>query len=137
MSNAQQAHSKRDVTTTPLQALTLINNDMVFQWSQALAGRVIAEAGPDEGAQIERLYQILFSRKPNDGEKALLKEFLDSHEKVVADRAADGKLTHRRSRRQGPQGRRSAAGLGLCRSRSRRRELQRVCLPLLTHGNRT
>ena len=30
---------------------------------------------------------------PTDGEKALLKEFLDSHEKVVADRAADGKLT--------------------------------------------
>ena len=93
MSNAQQAHSKRDVTTTPLQALTLINNDTVFQWSQALAGRVIAEAGPDEGARIERLYQILFSRKPTDSERALLKEFLDSHEKVVADRAADGKLT--------------------------------------------
>lgn len=93
MSNAQQAHSKRDVTTTPLQALTLINNDTVFGWSQALAGRVIGEAGPDESAQIDRLYQILFARKPDAAEKSLLQEFLDTHEKVVAERVSDGKFT--------------------------------------------
>jgi hypothetical protein len=38
MATAQEVHSKRDVTTTPLQALTLFHSDVVFGWSQALAG---------------------------------------------------------------------------------------------------
>ena len=62
MANAQQVHSKRNVTTTPLQALNTLNSDIIFQWSQTLAGRVIREAGNDERAQFNRLYQILFSR---------------------------------------------------------------------------
>lgn len=92
MANAQQIHSKRDVTTTPLQALTLYNSDQVFQWSQALAGRVINEAGPDESARIDRLYQILFSRKATDPEKEALRAFLDQHQKTITQKAEDGKL---------------------------------------------
>ena len=93
MANPQQVHSKRDVTTTPLQALTLLNNDLVFQWSQALAGRVIREAGKDEDDQLERLYQILFSRSATRAEKRVLTAFLDEHEKVIADKALDGNFT--------------------------------------------
>lgn len=92
MANAQQIHSKRDVTTTPLQALTLYNSDQIFQWSQALAGRVINEAGPDEASRIDRLYQILFSRKATDAEKDALRGFLDQHQKTIAQKADDGKL---------------------------------------------
>ncbi|WP_442755752.1 DUF1549 and DUF1553 domain-containing protein [Methylocystis sp. JAN1] len=92
MANAQQIHSKREVTTTPLQALTLYNSDQVFQWSQALAGRVISEAGPDESAQIDRLYQILFSRKATDAEKEVLRAFLDQHQKTIAQKGDEGKL---------------------------------------------
>lgn len=93
LANSQQAHSKRDVTTTPLQALTLINNDLVFQWSQALAGRVIREGGADEASRIERLYRILFARSPDDYEKSVLKAFLDEHQKVIASKAANGKFS--------------------------------------------
>jgi hypothetical protein len=93
MASAQQVHSKRDVTTTPLQALTLLNNDVVFGWSQALAGRVIREAGNDESAQLDRLYQILFARSPDESEKDILLAFLVSHEKVIKEKAADGKLS--------------------------------------------
>ncbi|HEY8262607.1 MAG TPA: DUF1549 and DUF1553 domain-containing protein [Methylosinus sp.] len=92
MANSQQIHSKRDVTTTPLQALTLYNSDIVFQWSQALAGRIIAEAGADEAAQIERLYLVLFSRKPTDAERSTLLGFLDRHRETIAGKAEDGKL---------------------------------------------
>jgi hypothetical protein len=93
LNNSQQAHSKRDVTTTPLQALTLVNNDLVFQWSQALAGRVIRDAGEDESARIERLYQILFSRNPDSYERSILQAFLDEHEKLIASKASDGKFS--------------------------------------------
>ncbi|MEI6066415.1 MAG: DUF1549 and DUF1553 domain-containing protein [Methylococcaceae bacterium] len=92
MATAQEAHSKRDVTTTPLQSLALFNSDIVFGWSQALAGRVINEAGSDESAQLDRLYEILFARKATATEKETLQKFLDSHEKVVRDKTSEGKF---------------------------------------------
>lgn len=76
-------HHRRDVTTTPLQALTLFNSDIVVGWSQALAGRIITEAGTSEDAQLNRLYQILFSRKPDNSEKSALKSFLKNEAKVI------------------------------------------------------
>ena len=93
MASPQQAHSRREVTTTPLQALTLNNDDQVFQWSQALAGRVIREAGANESARLDRLYQIVLARTPTKQERAALLAFLDSHDKVIADNAANGKLS--------------------------------------------
>jgi hypothetical protein len=90
--NPSQPHHKRDVTTTPLQALTLFNSDIVFGWSQALAGRVIREGGKDETAQLNRLYQVLFSREPNKDERAALKAFLNQEEKVIQAKAASGKF---------------------------------------------
>jgi hypothetical protein len=93
MANPQQIHSKRDVTTTPLQALTLVNSDIVFRWSQALAGRILNEAGPDEAAQLDRLYEILFARKPNAEEKQLLQAFLTQHQRAIAEKAEEGKLS--------------------------------------------
>lgn len=93
MASAQQVHSKRDVTTTPLQSLALFNSDTVFSWSQALAGRVINEAGNDESDQLERLYQILFARSPTDEEKDTLAGFLDEQEGVIKKKVAEGKFT--------------------------------------------
>ena len=90
--NPSQPHHKRDVTTTPLQALTLFNSDIVFGWSQALAGRVIREAGSDESAQLDRLYQVLFSRDPTRAEKLALKGFLSSQEKVIQQKTSNGKF---------------------------------------------
>ena len=92
MASPQQVHSKRDVTTTPLQALTLYNDELVFRWSQDLAGRVIREAGSDEGRQIERLYRILFARAPDKFEKSTLQAFLHDHQKTIEDGAKDGTL---------------------------------------------
>ncbi|MDR7090062.1 DUF1549 and DUF1553 domain-containing protein [Cellvibrio fibrivorans] len=80
-------HHKRDVSTTALQALTLFNSDVVFGWSQALAGRVISEAGANENAQLDTLYEILFSRKPTREEKSALKGFLKEQEKLVESKA--------------------------------------------------
>ncbi|RQP21495.1 DUF1549 and DUF1553 domain-containing protein [Piscinibacter terrae] len=87
--NPAQPHQKRDVTTTPLQALTLFNSDVVFGWSQALAGRVINEAGKDESAQLDRLYEVLFSRTPTKSEKTALKAFLNQQQKVIEHKVAE------------------------------------------------
>ncbi|MFZ4502460.1 MAG: DUF1549 and DUF1553 domain-containing protein [Methylovulum sp.] len=92
MASAQEAHSKREVTTSPLQSLALFNSDVVFGWSQALAGRVINEAGKDEAAQLDRLYKILLARNATAPEKLVLETFLDKHEKTIRGKTAEGKF---------------------------------------------
>ncbi len=89
--NPQLVHGRREVTTTAPQALALANSDLVFEWSKALAGRVIREAGESEAARIDRLYQIAFGRTPDKSEKETLLSFLDKQEKVVANQIATGK----------------------------------------------
>ena len=88
--NPNNPHHKRDVTTTPLQALTLFNSEIVFDWSRALAGRVINEAGPNEDAQLNRVYEILFARDPNKTERAALKRFLAQQQVAIRQKAASG-----------------------------------------------
>lgn len=88
MASSQKVHSKRAITTSPLQALTLFNNDLVFKWSQNLAGRVIQEAGSDPAKQLDRLYQIVYSRSPDRFEKNTLLAFLDRQEAVLREQLA-------------------------------------------------
>lgn len=90
MASPQQVHSKRDVTTTPLQALTLYNSDTVFEWSKELAGRILQQAGDDPSKDIDQLYEILFARKPDRDERQTLLTFLGKHEKVIQAGVAQG-----------------------------------------------
>ncbi|WAR46688.1 DUF1549 and DUF1553 domain-containing protein [Methylomonas rapida] len=92
MASPQEAHSKREVTTTPLQALTLFNSEVIFDWSKSLAGRVINEAGDDKSDRINHLYQILFARNASDDEIDTLQAFLEQQEQVIRDKAKDGKF---------------------------------------------
>jgi hypothetical protein len=89
--NPNTVHSRREVSTTPTQALTLVNSDLVYQWSQALAGRVIRETGKDEGARIDRLFQILYSRPATAAEKQKLLAFLDSQQQITLKQVEQGR----------------------------------------------
>ncbi len=91
MANPNTVHSRREVTTVAPQALALLNSDMIYQWSEALAARVLQEAGNDESAQLDRLYQILFARSPDDFEKQTLHAFLDTQQKLTQAQLAQGK----------------------------------------------
>jgi hypothetical protein len=89
MASAQQAHSKRDVTTTAVQALTLLNSPTVFDWSRALAGRIINDAGKSDSKRLERLYEVLFAREPDRQERSALLAFLGSQEKLLRAQVVD------------------------------------------------
>jgi uncharacterized protein DUF1553 len=90
--NPQIVHNKRDVTTTAPQALALINSDLVYGWSKALAGRVIKETprGGDS-ARIDRVYEILYARKPDTFEKGRLLAFLATQQQVAARQLEAGR----------------------------------------------
>ena len=79
---------KRVVTTTPLQALTLLNSRFVVEQAAFLAERLVRETGEtDRGAQVERAYRLAFGRAPQPQEKAAALELINRHGLSVFCRA--------------------------------------------------
>ena len=87
---------RRSVTTTPLQALSMLNGDLTNGESVHLARRVEAEAGADRSAQVRRLFEIVVGRMPKDDEsrafvsfagtlEGLCRVMLNSNEFVYVD----------------------------------------------------
>ena len=59
---------RRAVTTTPLQALALMNNSFVVRQARCFGERVRKEAGDDPESQVRRAYLLAFGRPPTQGE---------------------------------------------------------------------
>ena len=55
---------RRGVTTTPLQALELMNNSFVQRQAQRLADRAVRTAGPGVEAAVQAAYQLALGRAP-------------------------------------------------------------------------
>jgi hypothetical protein len=75
--------ARRDISTSPLQALTLLNDPMFVEVAQAL-GRLAAEAGPDDDARFSLLARRLFSRDLDGAERALLGDYLAAQRRRIA-----------------------------------------------------
>jgi len=59
-----QIAPKRTRSTTPLQALNLMNSGFMTQQAGFLAERLEADAGSEPAAQVERAFRLAFSRGP-------------------------------------------------------------------------
>ncbi|MEZ5365603.1 MAG: DUF1553 domain-containing protein [Bryobacterales bacterium] len=53
---------RRNTTTVPTQALTLLNNSFILDQAQAFADRVWDAAGPDAERQIQTAYDVALAR---------------------------------------------------------------------------
>jgi len=78
---------RRNVSTTALQALNLLNSHFVMQQSAYFAKRLIAEAGADPARQAERGFFIAFGRAPLDSELAAASALIRSHGSAAFCRA--------------------------------------------------
>jgi mono/diheme cytochrome c family protein len=63
-----QVKDKRSESTTPLQALNLLNGRFTLQQSTALANRITQESGTDSKSQITRAFQLVLARPPSETE---------------------------------------------------------------------
>ena len=61
---------RRSVTTTPIQALGMMNNSFVQRQAERLASRLIVEAGADPSHQIALGYRLALGRSPSESEAA-------------------------------------------------------------------
>jgi hypothetical protein len=90
MPDTHESCPRRNITTSPVQALTLLNSELSLQWAQSLAGRVIESAGANLNRQIETAFRFAYSRLPDKTEKRMAREFFERHGSIVAERAKAG-----------------------------------------------
>jgi hypothetical protein len=67
---------KRNISTVPTQALTMLNSEFVLIQARYLAARVAKDAGDDLPAQVKLLYRITLSRSPSEKELQSDLEFM-------------------------------------------------------------
>lgn len=77
--------ARRDVSNSPLQALTLLNDAMFMEAAQAMAKKVIAESKTDED-KLTNIFHRCATRPPAPDEMQMLKAFLQKQR----DKKLDG-----------------------------------------------
>ena len=78
---------KRAVTTTPLQALTLMNNSFVLRMADALSERMKRLKAEGLGGEVEQAFRWCFGRKPSQEEMTEAQAVIESHGRSVFARA--------------------------------------------------
>ena len=74
---------RRDRSTTPLQALTLLNDPVFFEAAQALAVRLLQEKKGEAEERIDYAYHLCLARSPRADEKERLMEYLHDRKKML------------------------------------------------------
>lgn len=82
-----QVRAKRPVSTTPLQALNLMNSDFVIDQSQRIAERTTQDSNGDTAQAVRRCYQLLLCRSPSNIELDACLELANSGDLPLVCRA--------------------------------------------------
>ena len=90
MPDPHESCSRRNVTTGPIQALTLLNSKQTLEWAQAFAGRVLATSGPDLHQQIKTAFRFAYARSPDAEEIKTVEKFCQRQGEILAERRAKG-----------------------------------------------
>ena len=69
--------ARRDVSNTPLQALTLLNDTVILEAAQALGRRLAAQPGSIE-SRVESLFRRCLTRPPSADERSQLVKFYET-----------------------------------------------------------
>jgi hypothetical protein len=85
--DATQTAPRRNISTTALQALNLLNDPFVHGQAVRFAKRVHTEAGSDPASQVVRAFRLAFQREPTIDESAAAVKLLQEHGLEVLCRA--------------------------------------------------
>ena len=76
--------SRRERSTTPLQALNLLNDPVFFEAAQGLATRVLRESSGSLNARIDYAFRLCLARPPKPGELERLVRFYQEQKEFLA-----------------------------------------------------
>jgi hypothetical protein len=82
-----QVRARRPVSTTPLQALNLMNSDFVMEQSEFIASRASKDAGGDPKAAISRCFELILGREPTVSEAVACEKIAASDSLHIVCRA--------------------------------------------------
>jgi hypothetical protein len=79
-SDALSTCTRRNRSNTPLQALTLLNDQGFFEFAQALADRILRESKGGKRERIDYAFRLCLGRPPSERERQALARLLASRE---------------------------------------------------------
>jgi hypothetical protein len=84
--DALSACTRRNRSNTPLQALTLLNDQGFYEFAQALASRILRESSSEDDERIAYAFRLCLGRSPSDREQQALERLLQrQHEAKPLD----------------------------------------------------
>lgn len=86
--SGEECVARREASNSPLQALTMLNDAVLIEASQAL-GRLMADQPGTEAARVRWLFQRFFTRPPARDEVGLLVKFLQTQKRRFASGELD------------------------------------------------
>ncbi len=90
MPDTHETCSRRNITTSPVQALTLLNSRVTHEWAQGFAGRVLEAVGANDDRQIEAAWRLAYGRSATSDELESSRKFLNDHRGIIAERRRNG-----------------------------------------------
>ena len=81
--NSLLACSRRERSTTPLQALNLLNDPVFFEAAQGLATRVLRETSASLNERIRYAFELCLARPPKPGEMERLVRFYEEQKEYL------------------------------------------------------
>ena len=85
--DATAACTKRNRSNTPLQALTLLNDEASLEAARALADRVTRRPG-DDAARLAHAFRLVVSRSPSSRESIILARILKDQRQALTEQEA-------------------------------------------------
>jgi hypothetical protein len=83
MPDTHESCARRNTTITAPQALELLNNDLVVEWSRAMAARVMNDSGLTPEAEVDRAWKMAYSRLPSAEERASAVKFVQRQMEIL------------------------------------------------------
>ncbi|MCZ6599075.1 MAG: DUF1553 domain-containing protein [Planctomycetota bacterium] len=85
MGKREVCAARRRTTSTPLQALVLLNDPQYTEAANALAERVLREGGATVDERLTHAFRLLATRRPTAGELDVLRELLEEQRAAFAE----------------------------------------------------
>ena len=83
----EECIAARNVSNSPQQALTLLNDPSFVEAARVLAGKILAQPAHNEGERLEMIYERALARPIKSAERESLKEFLQVQRNYYRDHA--------------------------------------------------
>ena len=74
---------QRPTTNTPLQALTLLNDEACLEMAQALANRIIEADLADDRERLQHAFKLCVARSPSEEDLSILQSLLNDQRKSL------------------------------------------------------